>query len=203
MLFIQFTMSRCIGNLVFCLPPTPKQSTTTNTPTSTEMVVLGTQDKIEDKSFSVFNIHPVSHSAMSAGFIVLCLLILVCLWFFGKTLCVTGLKKFKKATLVKQPDVIREANELEMGRVSSAATSPRNVWEMAKQNVPLAPPMPPMGFGMPPQMSSPWNSSAPSLNSAGGNVNREVIDKLDSVLQESRETQRNLYHTVAKLEADK
>ena len=87
--------------------------------------------------------------------------------------------------------------------MSTAATSPRNVWEMAKQNVPLAPPMPPMGFGMPPQMSTPWNSSVPSLSSASGNVNREVINKLDSVLHESRETQQNLYRTVAKLEADK
>jgi hypothetical protein len=169
------------------------------------MVVMGSEDKIEDKSYSIFNYHPVQHSAISAGFVVLVLFLLLCLWFCCKSLGISGIKKFRKAALLnKQPDVIKEANELEMGRVTKAATTPSNVWEQSKLNVPQAPPLPTMGFGMPQPLTTQWNSSVPSVPSlASSSMNHEVIDKLDSVLQESRETQRNLYRTMAKLEAEK
>ena len=199
----QFSMNRCLGNLIYCQPPTTRKSTTPQT--TPTMVVMGSEDKIEDRSYSIFNIHPVQHSAISAGFVVLALFLLLCLWFCIRSLGASGIKKLKKATLInKQPDVVKEASELERGQVSTAATTPQNVWEMSKLNVPQAPPMPQMGFGMPQPLTTQWSSSVPSVPSlTSTNVNHEVIDKLDSVLQESRETQRNLYRTMAKLEAEK
>ena len=198
----QFSMNRCLGNLIYCQPPEPSKSTTTQT--TPTMVVMGSEDKIEDKSYSIFNYHPVQHSAISAGFVVLVLFLLLCLWFCCKSLGISGIKKFRKAAFTKQPDVIKEANEIEMGRMSQTVTTPSNVWEQAKLGVPQAPPLPSMGFGMPQPLTSQWNSSVPSVPSlAPPSVNSEVIDKLDSVLQESRETQRNLYRTMAKLEAEK
>ena len=186
---LQSVMSYCAGNLVYCWTPT--LSTTSATTTSPTMVVLGTQDKVEDSSWSVFNFHPVTHSAMSAGFFLLVIFFFVMFWFCCRSIGSSGLKKIKAATMPKQtPDILKDLERANTN--SNASAPPANIWEMTKRGVPAPPPMPKFGFGMPPQSSMPWNAVDPEKD--------EIMKKLDGLVQESRETQRNLYRTCAKME---
>ena len=118
---LQSVMNICAGNLIYCYTPTSRHTTTPKPTTSPTMVVLGTQDKIEDSSWSVFNFHPVSHSAMSAGFFLLVMFLLVMFWFCCRSLGSSGLKKIKTATMGKQtPDILKD---LEMANVNSNSSS--------------------------------------------------------------------------------
>ena len=88
------------------------------------------------------------------------------------------------------PDILQDLERATT--TSSASAPPANIWEMTKQGVPVPPPMPKFGFRMTPQSSMPWNAVDPEKD--------EIIKKLDGLVKESRETQRNLYRTCAKME---
>ena len=190
-----------MGNTAFCWTSALRQTTTSK---PSEMVVMGSADKVQDSSWSVINFHPVSHSAMSAGFVILVLLLLMCMWYCCRSFATSAIKKFKDMAFGRAtPDLLRQARDLEMAKLSTTGASASTVWDLTKRGAPMAPPLPPSNFGMPPPSSGPWNQSIPSLTATSASEGREVMEKLDSLLDESRETQRNLYRTLAKVEAQK